>query len=140
MARVMAPDMEMWLVNYVRAVLRAEGDDVQVGNKEPASLSLPLAKPLIVIRDDSGGKLSQVSFDRSIGVSVLAGTRMNDKPANDLARNVMAILSDDSIIDAPGSPIASIEWDGCNGPYPIAEPLDVARRYLTVQYTVIGSW
>lgn len=140
MVRVTAPDLEMWLVNYVRSTLRGEGEDAQVSNKEPDTLSLPLEKPLIVIRDDSGAKLSHVSFDRSIGVSVLAGTRMNDLPANTLARAVMAILTEDAIIDAPGSPIASIEWEGCNGPYPVTESLDVARRYGTVQYTVIGSW
>lgn len=140
MARVLAPDMEMWLVNYVRDTLRGEGHDVQVSNKEPASLSLPLSRPLIVVRDDSGNKESQVTFDRSIGVSVLAGTRMNDKPANDLARLVMAVLTDDVIITASDSPIASIEWDGCYGPYPVTENLDIARRYLTVQFTVVGSW
>lgn len=140
MARVTAPDVEMWLVNYVRATLAAEGDSVQVSNKEPADLQLPRTRPLIVVRDDSGNRESHVTFDRSIGVSVLAGTRMNDLPANTLARTVMAILTDDEIVSAPGSPIASVEWDGCNGPYPVMESLDVARRYLTVQYTVIGSW
>lgn len=140
MVRVTAPDLEMWLVNYVRAMLKAEGDDVQVGNKEPTSLSVPLAKPLVVVRDDSGSRRSHVSFDRSVGVSVLAGSRMNDLPANTLARKVMAILSDDAIVEASGSPIAFVEWDGCNGPYPVTEGLDVARRYLTVQYTVVGSW
>lgn len=140
MARVTAPDMEMWVVNYLRATLTAEGESVQVSNKEPASLSLPLTKPLIVVRDDSGPRASHVTFDRSLGVNVLAGTRLNDLAANTLARKVMAILTDEAIIEAPGSPIASIEWDGCNGPYPVTENLDVARRYGTVQYTVIGSW
>lgn len=140
MARVLAPDLEMWLVNYVRATLTGEGESVQVSNKEPGTLSLPLAKPLIVVRDDSGNRESHVTFDRSVGVGVLAGTRMNDLPANTLARTVMAVLTDDEIIYAPGSPIASIEWDGCNGPYPVTENLDVARRYLTVQYTIVGSW
>lgn len=140
MARVTAPDLELWLVNYLRATLISEGQPVQVSNKEPGTLSLPLAKPLIVVRDDSGNRESHVTFDRSLGVSVLAGTRMNDMPANTLAREVMAILSDEEILDAPGSPVASIEWDGCNGPYPVTENLDVARRYLTVQYTVVGSW
>lgn len=140
MARVTAPDLEMWLTNYVRSTLSAEGEDVQVGSKEPPALKLPLQKPLVVIRDDSGNRRSHVSFDRSIGVSVLAGSRMNDLPANTLARTVAALLTDDDIVHAPDSPIASIEWDGCNGPYPVAESLDVARRYLTVQYTVVGSW
>lgn len=140
MARVTAPDMELWLTTYLRAALALEGETVQVSNKEPAQLSLPLAKPLVVIRDDSGSRLSHVTFDRSVGVSVLAGTRMNDLAANSLARLVMAIMTDDEIVHAPGSPIAAVEWDGCNGPYPVAEGLDVARRYGTVQYTIVGSW
>ena len=98
------------------------------------------AKPLVVIRDDSGVRLSHVTYDRSVGVSVLAGTRTNDKLAGDLARLVMAILTDDAIVEAVGSPVAAVDWDGCNGPYPVVEELDVARRYGTVQYTVVGSW
>lgn len=140
MARVTAPDLEVWLTGYVRGVLAAEGVTAQVSNKEPGDLVLPLAKPLVVIRDDSGVRLSHVTYDRSVGVSVLAGTRTNDKLAGDLARLVMAILTDDAIAEAVGSPVAAIDWDGCNGPYPVVEELDVARRYGTVQYTVVGSW
>lgn len=140
MARVTPPDLEMWLSDYLRATLTSEGVDVQVSNKESSDLKLPLKKPLIVVRDDSGNRMSHVSFDRSIGVSVLAGSRMNDLPANALARTVSAILMDDDIVHAEGSPIASVEWDGCNGPYAVTENLDVARRYFTVQYIVVGSW
>jgi len=139
-ARVTAPDLELWLTGYVRGVLAAEGVTAQVSNKEPGDLVLPLAKPLVVIRDDSGVRLSHVTYDRSVGVSVLAGTRTNDKLAGDLARLVMAILTDDAIVEAVGSPVAAVDWDGCNGPYPVVEELDVARRYGTVQYTVVGSW
>ena len=140
MARVTAPDLELWLTGYVRGVLAAEGVTAQVSNKEPSDLVLPLAKPLVVIRDDSGVRLSHVTYDRSVGVSVLAGTRTNDKLAGDLARLVLAILTDDAIVEAVGSPVAAVDWDGCNGPYPVVEELDVSRRYGTVQYTVVGSW
>lgn len=140
MARVTAPDLELWLTGYIRGVLAAEGVTAQVSNKEPGDLVLPLAKPLVVIRDDSGVRLSHVTYDRSVGVSVLAGTRTNDKLAGDLARLVMAIMTDDAIVEAVGSPVAAVDWDGCNGPYPVVEELDVARRYGTVQYTVVGSW
>lgn len=140
MALVVTPDMELWLTTYLREVLTVEGLDVQVSNKEPPDLSLPLTRPVVVIRDDSGSRLSHVTFDRSIGVSVLAGTRMNDKPANDLARIVTAILTDDEIITAQGSPIAAVDWSGCNGPYPVADDLDVARRYATAAYVVVGDW
>lgn len=140
MTRVTAPDLELWLTTYLRTVLTSEGHSAQVSNKEPTDLSLPLKQPLVVIRDDSGMRLSHVTFDRSIGVSILAGSRMNDKPANDLARLVMSILMDDAIVHADGSPIASVDWDGCNGPYPVIDDLDVARRYGTVGYIVVGSW
>ena len=49
MARVTAPDLELWLTGYVRGVLAAEGVTAQVSNKEPGDLVLPLAKPLVVI-------------------------------------------------------------------------------------------
>ncbi len=140
MTRVTAPDMELWLCAYLRSVLADEGVDAQVSNKEPDSLKLPLSKPLVVIRDDSGTRQSAVTFDRSIGVSILAGTRQDDKASNDLARRIAGILSDDEIAMVPGSPIAAVDWDGCNGPYAVTETLNVARRYLTVQYTVVGSW
>lgn len=140
MARVEAPDLDLFLTGYVRTVLAGEGVSAQLTNKEPGTLALPLAKPLVVIRDDSGPRRSAVTFDRSVGVSVLAGTRLNDKPANDLARLVAAILTDDAIVNAPGSPIAAVDYGGINGPYAVAENIDAARRYMTVGYVVVGSW
>ena len=140
MALVVAPDLELWVTGYLRDVLSMDGLDVQVSNKEPATLKVPLSKPLVVIRDDSGPRTSHVTFDRSLGVSVLAGTRTNDQVANDLSRLVAGLLMDDAIVDADGSPIAAVVWDGCNGPYPVVDDLDVARRYSTVQYTIVGDW
>ncbi|MEI3845210.1 MULTISPECIES: hypothetical protein [unclassified Microbacterium] len=138
--RVTPPDLELWLTGYVRTLAAAEGHDVEVGNKEPVGLKLPLARPLIVIRDDSGTRMNWTTFDRSIGASVLAGSRMNDKPANDLARWLAGVLFDDELPLVSGSPIAAVDFDGCNGPYAVTEPLDVARRYMTAQYVVSGSW
>lgn len=140
MVRVTPPNLMLWLTTYVRSVAAAESKTVAVTNKEPASLTLPLAKPLIVIRDDSGPRLSQVTFDRSVGASVLAGSKLNDSPADELALWLAGVLFDEGIALVDGSPIASVEFDGCNGPYPITESLDVARRYLTAQYKVVGTW
>lgn len=139
MAVVSAPDMELWLCGWLRAQLKQRGHDVQVSNKEPASLKQPLKRPLVVIRDDGGPRVSHVTFNRSFGVSVLAGTRQNDKPVNDLARLVAALLQCDEIYLTDDSPVASVEFSGCNGPYPVVEPGDVGRRYLTVEYTVAGQ-
>lgn len=138
--RVTPPDLELWLTAYVRALAAAEGVDVDVSNKEPKDLELPLERPLIVIRDDSGNRLDWTTFDRSIGASVLAGSRMHDKPANDTARWLAGVLFDDAIALAGGTPIAAVEFGGCNGPYAVADELDVARRYMTAQYIVAGTW
>ncbi len=138
--RVTPPDLEQWLTDYVRQVASVEDIDVEVGNKEPEDLSLPLPRPLIVIRDDSGPKLSRVTFDRSIGATVLGGSRQDDGPTNDLARWLAALLHDPDIVLEPDCPIAAVVEDGCNGPYAVPESLDVARRYMTAQYVAAGSW
>lgn len=138
--RVLPPDLEAWLVSHVRDELTAAGHDVEVDNKEPDELSTPLEVPLVVIRDDSGDKASAVSFTRQVGVSVLAGTRQNDTAARDLSRLVYAIVTEDEIALAPGSPIAAVILDDCNGPYSVADDHDVARRYLTAGYSVVGTW
>ncbi len=145
--RVEPPDLELWLTSYVRACAARDGHNVTVSNKESASLALPLTRPVIVIRDDSGPRLSQVTFDRSIGATVLAGTRLYDLPANDLSRWLAGLLFDLDLplgydVPAPVSrtPIVAVEPDGCLGPYAVPENLDVSRRYLTAQYVVAGSW
>ncbi len=140
MTRVMPPDLELWLTRYLREIAAAEGIEAVVDNKEPADLALPLDRPLIVVRDDSGTQLGPTTFDRSVGVSVLASTRGHPAPANDLARWVAAVVFDADLPLVPGGPIAAVVPSGCNGPYPVPDPLDVSRRYLTAQYVVTGSW
>ena len=132
MTRVLPPDLELWLTAYLRDALAAEGLDVEVDSKEPTDLTTPLERPLVVVRDDSGGRTSRVSFSRQVGVSVLAGTRMNDSEARHLSRLVYSI--------AAGSPIAAVISSGCNGPYPVEDAQDVSRRYSTLSYRVVGTW
>jgi len=139
-ARVTPPDFELWLTGYVRARAAAEGIDVDVDNVEPDDLTVEMERPLIVIRDDSGPRKDIPTFDRSVGATVLGGSKAFPKPINDIARWLSAVLSDEEIVTAPDSPIASLELDGFNGPYPVNDALDVARRYQTAQYTVVGSW
>lgn len=138
--RVTPPDLEAWLCGYVRACAAADGHQVEVGNKEPSSLKLPLAKPLIVIRSDPGGRIDWTTFDNSVGATVLAGSKQNDKPANDLARWLSSVLVDHELPLVEGSPIVSVDFDGSTGPTPVSDSLDVARRYMTAQYVVAGSW
>ncbi|WGD38476.1 hypothetical protein [Lysinibacter sp. HNR] len=138
--RVEPPDIEAWLTEYIRAEAVLAGHDLEVGNKEPDGLQAPLVRPLVVIRDDSGPPRDWVTFERSVGASVLAGTKAYDYPANRLGIWLASVLFDKSLPLVPGSPIVSVDWDGCNGPYPVGEKLDVARRYLTAKYVVSGSW
>ena len=138
--RVLPPDIESVLTVYLRDTLRALGYDVQVGNKEPGdALRLPLTRPLIVVRDDGGAAGSWITFQRTVGVSVLAGTRLNDKPAKDLARLVYALLADDQLL-ADGSDIAAINLESCLGPTSVPDAIDVSRQYMSVEYIVMGSW
>ncbi|KTR96483.1 hypothetical protein NS220_02070 [Microbacterium testaceum] len=140
MVRVTPPDFELWLTGYVRALAAAEEIDVDVDNVEPDDLTVEMERPLIVLRDDSGPRRDVPTFDRSVGATVLGGSKAFPKPINDIARWLSAVLSDEAIVTAPDSPIASVELDGFNGPYPVNDALDVARRYQTAQYTVVGSW
>jgi len=134
------PDMELWATGYLRAELAALGRDVEVSNKEPAALDASsMEKPLIVVRDDSGSQTSAVTYDRSLGISVLYGTRQDDQGAGDLARKVMAIMADDAVAETEGSPVAAVVRDGCNGPYSVIEAQDLHRKYMTVEYSVVGE-
>lgn len=138
MTRILPPDMELWLTGYLRAALEADGEDVEVDAKEPDELTTPLERPLIIVRDDSGARTEAITFDRQVGVSVLAGTRTDDREARRLARLVYAIATDTDVALAAGSPVAAVT--GANGPYAVAEDQDVSRRYFTVSYSVVGSW
>jgi hypothetical protein len=138
--RVTPPDLELWLIEHIRDLAETEGKDVDVTNVEPSDLHLPLARPLIVIRDDAGSRLDYTTFDRSIGASVLGGSKELPGEAIPLSLWLAAVLFDNDLPLAPGTPIASVVFDGCNGPYAVPETLDVARRYLTAQYVVSGSW
>lgn len=138
--RVTPPRVGSWMIAHVRAQVRAAGINAQVGPREPDDLGLPLTRPMVVIRDDSGARLDWTTFDRSLGATILAGTKSNGSEADDVAELVAAIMFDTDLPLETGSPIASVVLSGCNGPYPVNEQLDVARRYLTAQYVAVGSW
>jgi len=137
--RVAPADLERWLTSYLRTELAALALAADVGNKEPDTLTAT-SPPLVVVRADLGAKRSAVSFDASVGYSVLAGTRKHDAPANDLVRIVYGIVTDDAMLVAPGSPFASIDAERITGPYAVQEPQDKARRYFTVPYVTVGTW
>lgn len=136
MASLAPPDLELWLCSWIRRKV-TDVPGLTVGNKVPAGY---LAQhPLIVVRDDSGPKLSPVTFDRSVGVSVYMGSRQNGKAARDLAARLFALLTDDPNLlygFADGSPIIGITDEGCTGPHQVDDPLAAAVFYSTFEYTV----
>ena len=129
----MRPDVEAWLCAY----LAVRFPDCEVGNREPDDLRLPLAEPLIVVRDDGGGGLEAPTLDSSVGVSVLGGSLGNPGVVPTLARQVAAVLHSDAIAVAEGSPIAAVGRDGCFGPVEATDQLDVSRRYVVAQYVIV---
>ncbi|MEW6874944.1 hypothetical protein [Trueperella pyogenes] len=134
------PDLELWATGWLRKKLATAGIAATVTNKAPSTLSTPLEKPLIIIRDDSGPR-SQLTFTRSLGVSILGGTRQDDHPTKTLARTIFATMTDhETVALAAGSPVVAVGYEGCNGPYLVEDNHDVTRVYFTVEYVVVGSW
>lgn len=129
---VAPPDLELFLTGYLRAVLGIECD-----NKQPDGWDG--STPLAVVRDDGGQKTGLVTFDRSVGVTVYAGTRQDTQPAMELARRAYAALTSPTIAWEKGSPIAAVVDEGCNGPYRIDDDHDASACYLTAEYSVVGE-
>lgn len=138
MSAILPPDLELWLCGYLRPLL-ADVPDVQVGHRKPDDYD-GCSYPLVTIRDDGGAPDGIAAFDRSLGVNVYGWSRSNDQRCGNLARRVLALLTDHATLArAPGSPIIGVDPSGCNGPYPVSEDSDTGHHYLTVAYTVIGQ-
>lgn len=126
------PDLEAFLCGSLRAAL-----DCEVANRQPAEWDG--TTPLVVLRDDGGAKTGPTTLDRSVGVTVYAGTRQDTKPAMDIARKAFAVLTNSSIVMEARSPIAAVIDDGCLGPYRIEDAHDSSACYLTAEYSVVGD-
>lgn len=141
MTVVQPPDLELWLCTYLRAELAAGAiTDVEVDNREPFEAAASFPEKLIVVRDDSGDQTSVVSWERQLGISILAGTKIYDRPAVELARRVFGILTEDdgtALALADGSPIVTLL--SARGPWRIDEPQDRTRMYMTIEYVVAAD-
>lgn len=137
MSVVLPPDLEAWLCDYLRDKLEPSYSTILVHVREPDDYNG--SYPLVVVRDDGGSQSNRVLFDRSIGVTVRYGSRTLPGDCRDLAARIYGLLTDPEICSLDGSPIAAIEEDGCNGPYFVAEDADIARSYLTVEFSAIGD-
>lgn len=140
MPRIAPATVDEWLVPHLRNSLRAEGIDAQVDVVEPPTLDAPLARPLVVVRTDGGTQSSPLTFSCQVGISVLAGTRQNDALARRVASLVYAAATDMEIVFASGSPITAVNYRACTTPVGVSDDQDVARRYMTISYMVVGSW
>lgn len=138
MTTVLPPDLEAWLCAYLRKQLKLSYDAIRVSNREPDDYNG--SYPLVVVRDDGGSQSNRVLFDRSIGITVRYGSRSAPGPCRDLAARIYGLLTDPEICELDGSPIAAVEEDGCNGPYFVAEDANIARCYLTVEFSAIGEF
>lgn len=126
------PDLEAFLTGYLRAVLGIECDNKQPGGWDGST-------DLCVVRDDGGAKTGLTTYDRSIGVTVYAGTRQDTKPAMDIARRAYAALTCPTIAAEKGSPIAAVIDGGCSGPYRIDDDHDASACYMAIEYSVVGE-
>jgi hypothetical protein len=135
---VIHADLEAYLTAWYRAALAARAEavcaGVEVGNKEPAADDFP--EKLVVIRDLGGPDTSLMTAERSISISVLAGSVESPKTANDLARIVHALRTQIPSAD-PANPVAAVI--DSNGPYAVPEDQDRARRLITMTLAVVPS-
>lgn len=138
MTAVLPPDLEAWLCAYLRSQLKPSHGTIHVSNREPDDYNG--SYPLVVVRDDGGSQSSRVLFDRSIGITVRYGSRSAPGPCRDLAARIYGLLTDPEICSLDSSPIAGIDEDGCNGPYFVAEDANIARCYLTLEFSAIGKF
>lgn len=129
---VVPPDLELFLCGYLSAVL-----GIEVGNRQPSGYDG--SSSLAVVRDDGGSKTGEVTYDRSVGVTVYAGNRQSTAESGRLARRAFSALTSSTIVFEKGSPIAAVIEDGCNGPYRVTDEHDSTSSYMTVEYSVVGD-
>lgn len=127
---VVFPDVESEVVAYLRTRFTGRAEPfvsgVQVSNRVPASIPTRF----VWVRDDGGGKASDVTRAARVAVNVFAGSRDD---AVDLANLTSALLQ-----DAPGNR-GFVGLGFLNGPYGVAEESGRHRQYLTLELHVRGS-
>lgn len=130
-------DLELFLVGWYRAALASRSEayaqGVTVVRVEPKSDDFPT--PMLVIRHDGTTDTSFITGEASVGVTVLAGSKRNPKPATDLLRLVHALASQIPSPD-PSNPVSALL--GRTGPFLVPEDHDRARAYATLTLAVAG--
>lgn len=141
--RVIFSDLEKFLTGHIRAELAAlPGQPYQGGwisnqfySPDP---DIPRSPPSyqIVVRDDGGPDTSIITQEPAVGVTVLMGDDGSQgQEASDLALVVKMIVRDCARSE-PGNPVAAVR--AATGPYKVADPTGVPRRYMTFELAVTG--
>lgn len=135
---VVHDDLELFLTSWYRARILSRPEpvcaDTEVDRVEP-SPGPDFPKKLIVIRDDGGPETSILTGERSVGVSILAGTKANPKDAKELANIVYALRSQIPSSD-PANPVAAVL--DSTSPVMVPEAQERARVYFTLTLAVAG--
>lgn len=131
-------DLEQFLTGWFRARIAARPEPVcqgvSVNRVEPAP-GPDFPKRLIVVRDDGGPETSLLTGERSVGVSILAGTKANPKDAKDLANIAYALRSQIASAD-PSNPVSALI--DSTAPVMVPEAQERARVYFTLTLAVAG--
>lgn len=134
---VIHDDLELFLTAWYRMRLGARPeaflDGLEVDRVEPSTGTFP--GRLIVIRDDGGPSTSLLTGERSVGVSVLAGTKADPQDAKDIARLAHALSSQIPSAD-PANPVSNVV--DSTSPVLVPESQPHARAYFTLTLAVAG--
>ncbi|MFJ4038203.1 hypothetical protein ACIPVB_08945 [Microbacterium sp. NPDC090007] len=134
-AAVIYDDLELFLTDWYRRALTNRPEavcaNVSVGRVE--SVKTPPPAKQLVIRDDGTSRDTFLTGRASIGLTVLAGTKLNPRDAKELAQIVLA-LAELIPFDDPSNPLTRV-YDS-NGPYMVPEDSTFARVYSTVTFGV----
>lgn len=129
-------DLVLWACNYIRSRI-VDVDGLQVGNREPPDYTGDY--PLIIITDTGGYATGLAHYRMGLGISVLGWSHQSTQDAHNLARRVYALLTSYTLPADPTNNVASVVSESCMLPTLVAQDMQYARVYCTVEYTVRGS-
>lgn len=135
--RILSPDLEGWILDYIRSTAVLEGRNVEVDAKFPSEWRVPMERPLIVVREDPARRTSLATFEAGAGISVCTSTRSDTRA---LSRWLHGVLTDDEIVEASGSPVAAVNHADCASPISVPDEHPVFVQYFTVSYSTVGDW
>lgn len=129
MQAVVFPDVELEVVDYLRAALAARPEAFAAATVD-IRVPSPIPARLVQVRRDGGTRLDQTREAARMTINVFAA---NEADVTDLARLCRALLW-----AAPdGDPIVRV--DDISGPVAIPDESQRKRRFFTVEVIVRGE-